>query len=301
MNESLRAKSIPGVAVVDEGPGGLEVLTVTASVAEARIFLHGAQLTHWQPRGSEPVIFTSQQSAYRLGTAIRGGIPVCLPWFGPRDEAPAHGFLRNRLWELEALEQAGDGDVQARFIARADDATLAIWPHEFAARLTYTIGATLQMDLEMENNSAEGFTFSEALHTYFAVGDARQSRVEGLDGALYRDFPDRSQLSTQQGPIVFSEEIDRVYVNTGATCVLVDPLLDRCIAVEKSGSNSTVVWNPWTAKAAAMADLGDDEWPGMVCIETANAFENSITLPPGTSHQMKVRISVTEKTVPVPN
>lgn len=292
MNNDLSSKGIPGVAVFEKGPGGLDVLMITAPAADATIFLHGAQLTHWQPRGTKPVIFLSGKSAYEIGKPIRGGVPVCLPWFGPRDGAPAHGFVRNRVWKVDRVEQGNDGMVSASFITKTDEKTLAIWPYEFVARLTYRIGSTLEMELQIENTSYVEATFTEALHTYFVVGDARQASVEGLDGTMYRDFPDRTKLTTQSGPVVFTEETDRVYVNTKAACVLVDPVLGRRITVDKEGSDSTVVWNPWVAKSAAMADFGDDEWPGMVCIETANAFENSVTLGPSMNHRMTVRISV---------
>lgn len=148
------------------------------------------------------------------------------------------------------------------------------------------------MVLEVENISAAPFTYSEALHTYFVVGDARGSIVSGLENTWYRDFPDRAKLVLQEGAIHFTEETDRVFVNTQATCILTDPVMGRQIIVEKEGSDSTTVWNPWIAKSAAMPDFGDNEWPGMVCIETVNAAENSVTLAAGERHAMLARIRV---------
>jgi glucose-6-phosphate 1-epimerase len=292
MNPELRRHIIPGVAVFADGPGGLTVLEVQTVQAAARIFLHGAQLTHWQPAGAQPVIFLSRESAFTEGKAIRGGVPVCFPWFGPREGQPAHGFVRNKTWSVEALRKLEDGSVRAIFFTASDDTTRTQWPHDFLARLTYNIGTKLTMELEVENTSREPFTFSEALHTYFVVGDARQAFVRGLEGAQYRDFPDRSVLLTQDGPIHFTGEVDRVYVNTRSTCVLHDPVLRRRILVEKDDSDTTTVWNPWTAKAAALADFGNNEWKEMVCIETVNAAENSVTLPGGESHRMTTRISL---------
>lgn len=292
MNPDLRAQEIPGVAAFEDGPGGLIVLRIQSPLAAARIFLHGAQLTDWRPAGSEPVIFTSAESLYQEGKAIRGGVPVCFPWFGPRDGQPAHGFVRNKNWSVESVTRLEDGTVRAVLVTASDESTLACWPHAFVARLAYTVGATLTMELEVENTSHAPFTFSEALHTYFVVGDARQASVTGLESAQYRDFPDRSKLLTQSGPIRFTEETDRVYVNTRATCVLHDPVMGRRIVVEKSGSESTTVWNPWIAKSAALPDFGDDEWLRMVCIETVNAAENSVTLTPGERHRMATLISI---------
>ena len=292
MNPALRSHELPGAAVFVEGPGSLPVLEIKTAAAEARIFLHGAHLTHWQPAGAAPVIFMSAESLYQDGKAIRGGVPVCLPWFGPRDGSAAHGFLRNKSWEIDSVQSLENGAIRATFITASNDDTLAKWPHEFVARLSFTVGATLTMELEMENTSLGAFTFSEALHTYFVVGDARQAVVTGLDGTSYRDFPDRTKLVPQHGDIRFTEEVDRVYVNTKATCALEDPVMHRRIVVEKEGSDSTTVWNPWIAKSAALADFGDDEWQRMVCIETVNTAENSITLAPGARHTMLARVKV---------
>ncbi len=291
MNTELRDKEIPG-ASLEKGPGGLPVLVIATPAAEARIFLHGAQLTHWCPSGAKPVIFMSEKSAYVEGKAIRGGVPVCFPWFGPREGQPAHGFVRNRSWTLSDLSRFENGEVRAVFTTASDAETRAHWAHDYIARLTYIVGPTLTMTLEVENTSPAPFTFSEALHTYLIVGDARQAFVTGLAGVHYRDFPDRSKLLFQHGPIHFTEETDRVYVNTCATCVLEDPVLARRIIVEKTGSETTTVWNPWIAKAATMADFGDYEWPHMVCIETVNSAENSVTLAPAARHAMTAHITV---------
>lgn len=288
---NLNIELVPGTSI-EEGPGGLPVLVVATPAANARIFLHGAQLTHWQPTGAEPVIWMSGKSLYQEGKAIRGGVPVCFPWFGPREGQQAHGFVRNKSWELSELTRYDNGEVRAVFTTTSDAETLTQWAHAFVARLAYTVGPTLKMSLEVENTSDAPFTFSEALHTYFAVGAAQQAFVTGLDGAQYRDYPDRSVLVQQTGPIHFTEETDRVYVNTQTTCVLEDPVMARRIIVEKHGSDTTTVWNPWIAKAKAMADFGDEEWPEMVCIETVNSAENSVTLAPGAKHAMTAHITV---------
>jgi D-hexose-6-phosphate mutarotase len=292
MADELRAADLPEVARIIDGPGGLAVLAIRSSLAAADIFLHGAQLTHWKPAGVEPVIFLSEHSVFEEGKAIRGGVPICFPWFGPRPGDGAHGFVRNQAWELDEVGVDDGGIARVVLGIASTPATLKRWPHSFRARMIYVIGTTLEMTLEVQNTGQESFTYSEALHTYFIVGDSRHARVTGLEETDYRDFPDRTQITRQRGAIEFTAETDRVYVNTRAACVLEDPSLRRRIVVEKSGSDTTTVWNPWIAKSAALADFGDDEWKRMVCIETVNAFENSVTLPPGKVHRMTAKISV---------
>lgn len=296
MAKERGATDLPDVVKMSEGSGGLPVLTVRSAAAEADIYLQGAQLTHWQPRGAKPVIFLSERSLFEDGKPIRGGVPVCFPWFGPKPGESAHGFARNHAWQLEevALE---DEIVQVTLSLESTPEMLARWPHPFQARLIYRVGGTLEMTLEVRNAGGVPMTFSEALHTYFVVGDAAKTRVTGLEGAEYRDFPDRTQLTRQEGPIEFTEETDRVYVNTRSTCVLEDPTMQRRIVVEKSGSETTTVWNPWIAKSAALPDFGDDEWKRMVCIETVNALENSVTLEPGGVHRMTAKIVVEPVTI----
>ncbi len=293
---ALRSLEIPAIARFEAGAGGLPRLTVTSALAEAHVCLHGAHVTHFQPHGHAPVLFLSGRSSFAAGQPIRGGVPICFPWFGPRaghPEAPAHGFARTMPWEVESLSVDGDQTVLAVLRLTANDAIRAHWPHDFILRHHIVIGQRLAMILEVENISREPFTYEAALHTYLAVADARTATVTGLENAAYRDKTDGLQMKTQPAePLRFTGETDRVFENTRTTCALHDPSGGRHITVEKSGSATTVVWNPWIEKAAAMRDFGDDEWPRMACIETANAGANALTLAPGAKHSMRAVISV---------
>lgn len=291
---SAALPDLPEAAKIVEGAGGLPVLAIRSECAEANIFLHGAQLTHWKPAGIDPVIFLSEKSGYGEGKAIRGGVPICFPWFGPREGESAHGFVRNQTWELTEVTAQSNGAIRVVLSTASTPESLKRWAYTFRARMIYVVGKTLEISLEVENPGTERFTYSEALHTYFVVGDVHRTRVAGLDGTDYRDFPDRTKITRQEGDIEFTCETDRVYINTSATCVLEDLSMSRRIIVEKSGSDSTTVWNPWIAKSAALPDFGDDEWKRMVCIETVNAFENSVNLEPGNTHRMTAKISVTD-------
>ncbi len=282
--------SIPGIASFRECSDGLIRLRITTALAEAELSLDGAHLTHFQPAGAAPVLFLSRASHFAPGRPIRGGVPICSPWFGPRagqPEAPAHGFARIIRWDVDSLTADESGLVTAVLSLTSDEATRPLWPHEFTARLRVEIARHFTMRLDVENTGDTPFQFEEALHTYFTVSDVREISVTGLEGAGYLDKTDglrSKQLGSE--PLRIVSETDRVFPAADATCVIHDPGLKRRIIIEKSGSQTTVVWNPWIAKAAAMPDFGDDEWPRMLCIETANAAENAVTLASGATHRM---------------
>ncbi len=296
VSADLRRLEIPGVAVFENGSGDLPRLAVRSSLAEAHIYLHGAHVSHFQPHGAAPVLFMSRESNFAEDRPIRGGVPVIFPWFGPRagrPEAPAHGFARTAEWQVESLAIDGDDVVTAVLQLEATGATRELWPHDFTLRYRVAIGRTLTMTLEVDNTGAEPFAFENALHTYFVVGDVRETATTGLEGADYLDKTDGMQRKKQgQEPIRITQETDRIFENNRKTCAIDDTKGKRRVTVEKSGSQTTVVWNPWVAKAAALADFGDDEWPQMLCIETANAGANGITLDPGQSHVMRAVVSV---------
>ena len=289
----LRHFETTGVTFHDT-PGGLVRISIATPLATAEVYLQGAHIARYQPADAAPVLFLSEKTHLAPGKAIRGGVPIIFPWFGARaghPESPAHGFARTMEWELESLVRLDNDDIHLVLRLSSNAATLAQWPHEFTIRHRITIGAKLHMALEVENRSDATFTFEEALHTYLAVGDVRSASVTGLENTSFLDKVDSGQRK-QEGiePIRFAGETDRVYLDTTTTCIFEDPTLARRIAVEKSGSATTVVWNPWIAKAKDMADFGDDEWPAMLCIETTNADTNRITLPPSSTHTMTAAV-----------
>jgi len=287
---------IPEAVVFEEGPGGLERVQVrSADGAEATIYLLGAHVAHWRPAGAEPVLWVSEHSAYAVGRAIRGGVPVCHPWFGNQADDPGamlHGFVRIIPWLVESAERNEDGTVTVGFWIKFDRGS-AGWPGFFEVRHRVTVGPALTMELTTRNCGREDLTITEALHSYFRVSDVRNVSVGGLAGCTYFDKVAGGANRVQgDGALSFAGETDNVYLDARSACVLDDPGMGRRVYVAKRGSGSTVVWNPWTDKARSMADFGDDEWPGMVCIETANALANAVTIPPGASHTMAARLSL---------
>ena len=280
----------------EDTPGGLVRAVISTPEADADIYLQGAHVAHWTPRGQKPVLFVSSKSLYAPGKAIRGGVPIIFPWFGNREggkPGPAHGFARAMLWTVAGSRQYADGKVEITLALNPNDATGAYGFDHFALRFRVTVGATLAMELETRNQAAEPLTYEEALHSYFAIADIHHASVTGLEGTTLIDKTDQFLRKVQPAePVRATKETDQVHLNTIATCVVEDPVWKRRIVVEKTGSNSTVVWNPWIAKTAGMADMGPDEWQGMICVETANAADNAITLQAGESHTLTTSIRV---------
>ena len=287
---------LPDEVRVEAGRGGLRRLVIGTAQADAEIYLQGAHVTHFQPRGGKPVLFMSAKSWFEPGKPIRGGVPICFPWFGPRQDGKpgaAHGFARLLEWELTAAEQAGNGAVEIGLRLVSNDATRKEWDGEFEAEYRVTVGPALGLRLRVRNTSRQPMRIAEALHTSLAVDDVRQVSIEGLAGTAYSDRVGTPHEETEgAAPIRITAETDRIYRNTHAMCVVRDPGWNRRLVVEKTGSDATVVWNPWIAKAKAMPDFGDDEWPSMLCIETCNVREHAVTVAPGQSHGMGAVIRV---------
>lgn len=283
------------VRVVDQ-PHGLPLLRVSTATATADIFFHGAHIAQWKPVHAEQVLWLSGQSAFQSGKAIRGGVPICFPWFGAASTdptAPAHGFARLIDWALTEATEAPDGNVVLTFVCDVDEETSRTWPHRCRATYSLSVGSTLAMALQVENRSDVPLTFEAALHTYFAVSDVRQIAISGLEHTDYLDKVEGFARKRQAGePIRFNGEVDRVYLDTTATCVIADPGWSRQIHISKSGSQSTVVWNPGADRARAMPDVGTDEWPHMVCVETANVRDAAVRLKPAASHTMRAELAV---------
>jgi glucose-6-phosphate 1-epimerase len=275
---------------------GLVTVHIENPHASAKIALQGAHVMEWQPHHSEePVLWLSDQARFVRGRSIRGGVPVCWPWFGAHatDESLCpHGFARVAQWKI--VDTVIDPDGATRIIMQLIETQQLgkQWPHHCEVTLTVIVGSALRMQLTTTNTGTAPFVLGEALHTYFHVSDIEVIKISGLDNTQYQDKVEGYAVKQQQGDIRFTEETDRVYINTESTCVIEDPGLRRRITVQKSGSKSTVVWNPWGQKAAEIGDLGSHSgWRHMVCVESANATDNVVTVAPGEVHTLEVEYS----------
>jgi D-hexose-6-phosphate mutarotase len=271
------------------------MIDIHNSLASATVSLQGAQLIDWTPVDADPVIWLSDKAHYSPGKSIRGGVPVCWPWFGDHAEnplMPAHGFARQLPWELNAVSVRDDGATCLLFILEPSNESELLWPHAFELRLLIVIGESLEMSLESINRGSQVMTITEALHTYFQVSDVRHVSVTGLDHVHFLDKPDAYKEKIQSGEITVTTEIDRIYLDTTADCIIEDPGLNRKIIIAKSGSQSTVVWNPWIDKSVQMGDMDAQAYLHMLCIESANAATNRIHLQAGDSHALKVNYRI---------
>lgn len=278
---------------IDELAPGYPVLSITRADSKASLALHGAHLISWQPTGNQPVLYTSPEAIYREGKAIRGGIPICWPWFNahPLDETkPSHGFARNRFWELtEVREEAEATRIELAFAQVAE--TQDLFAHQYELSYTVRIGTALRVSLRARNHGDQSMVVGGALHTYLAVGDLAECAITGLDGVDYLDCVGTRVVRRQEGAIHFGGEVDRIY-QAAPPVRLLDRSWNRNLLIESEGSRSTVVWNPFFAKAAALGDLPDDAYRDFACIETANAGDDLVALEPGHSHSLEAQIAV---------
>jgi D-hexose-6-phosphate mutarotase len=292
--------SLPPSVRIVPGGGGLPVARVRGRAGDAEIYLQGAQVTAWAPTGARSALWMSSLSRYTPGAALRGGVPICFPWFGPHASdrtAPAHGFARRVDWQLVRAHEDGDDVVLAFRLTDTEVTRSSAWPHRFEAVYTVTVGSRLTLSLQVTNRDCGPVVFEEALHTYLRVPDIRATSITGLESAAFEDrVLDRGVLPGETGPLQFGAETDRIYPGTTAS-VTVDGGAGP-ITMAKDGSDATVVWNPWSVKAAAMADFGQDEWTGMVCVEACNVREGSVHLSPGASHTMTAVFALGDRLAP---
>ena len=294
ITELNRVFEIPRFARVVAGNGGLPKVSITSPEATGEMYLHGAHVTSWRPAGAEEVLYVSPNSRWEDGRTIRGGVPICFPWFGDKSDdptAPAHGFVRTKAWQLLSIEQNSEG-VAVIMVTESDAGTKRLWPADFRLVHRATFGSELILELVLTNTGTTPLRFEEALHSYYRVGDVTKARLRGLDSVHYLDKTDSNHEKAQQGDIVIAEETDRIYLNTKHALELDDPVLSRQTRITKENSLTTVVWNPWVQKVRAISDLGEGEWARMVCVETSNVSSFAVDLAPGQEHRMKATVRV---------
>jgi len=267
------------------GKGGIPLVEIKNKLANATISLQGAHLLSWIPASENEVIWVSDDATYVSGKSIRGGIPVCWPWFGAHEthsSYPSHGFARTSNWQVTDTQQLITGATRITFkldTRDLDEATQRMWPMATVVEYAVTIAKSLTIELTTYNNSGQTMTIGQALHTYFSVGDVTNTTVYGLEDKVYLDKTDGFERKIQSGPVVIGEEVDRVYLQTDEDIIIDNKI--RKIVIKKQGSQSTVVWNPWKDIAEKMGDLGREGYLKMLCVESANAQDDTVSINAG--------------------
>lgn len=291
---TLAAHAIPARLAFETSPLGGTIARISHHNAQALVALHGAQVLNWVIDG-QGLLWLSPVARIRAGKGIRGGIPVCWPWFADHSSdpnKPAHGFVRHREWQVIGSQATTDA-VSITLATSVTDAEQALWPHRAELRLTVSLGAALSLQLETHNTGSAPFPLTEALHTYFRVSDIANINVTGLEGCTYLDKLEGFARKTQAGPITIPAEVDRIYLGDASRIGLHDHGFARLVHIASTGSRSAVVWNPWTEKTARLGDMGSpDAFRQMLCVETANAGNDIVTLAPGATHTLGVTYSV---------
>ncbi len=278
--------NLPDSIRLSESSPSYPIFEIDHPICSARVALHGAQVISWRPADEDEVLYLSPDAVFEEGKAIRGGLPICWPWFNAHPtnpEMPSHGIARIRFWNFISASESDEG-VTLQF-----EMVDGIW----SAVVTFKIGEALEVILETRNPNEIPIVVSGAIHPYFAVSDIEQVRVVNLDGADYLDTVGTPTQRKQKGALNFSGEVDSIY-DSSSNVLLVDDLSGRTLLIEKTGSPSTVVWNPWIEKSAALKDLPDDGYQKFCCIEAAIANDKAVIVMPGSIYVLSMRISVEE-------
>jgi glucose-6-phosphate 1-epimerase len=286
--KSLQQFEIPNHVRLASGNGGLNKIIATSNTSTAEIYLHGAHITGFQKNGEPSLLFVSAKSNFAPDKPIRGGVPVCFPWFGPREGDVMHGFARITEWELAKTSAGPDGTVTLKF-SLPEIPERAAWKN-LRTEFVVTVSDKLTMELIATNNSSTAMEIENCLHTYFHVGDIGGVTIRGLKGARFLDKTDKGaeKLESHEALPILAET-NRVYHDTPGAMEIVDTKFRRTIRIGKSGSQDTVVWNPWTTQL--MADFDPAEHKHMVCVESGNVGRNKILLSPGKASALRVELS----------
>lgn len=284
--------------VFTQGQGNLPLIQVQNTHARAVISLYAAHILSYQPTHAHTdLLFVSEKAHYQMGKSIRGGIPLCWPWFGahPNDKTlPNHGFARTQLWQVLSTQVLDNGATLIRLGLAANTDTKKFWPYEFKLQLDIIVGDTLKLTLITYNKDQQDFTITQALHSYFTVGEIEQVEVLGFANSVYADKIEQYALKTQMAnALTINSEVDRVYKTSPNPILIQDKTLNRCIIINSQGSHSTVIWNPWSEVSAAMADLTKQDYLHFICVETANALEDVITIKSNEHYSLSVEYAIT--------
>ncbi|WP_076409386.1 D-hexose-6-phosphate mutarotase [Shewanella sp. UCD-KL12] len=278
-----------GSVTTKKHANGLEYVDVNTPLCKARIFLQGAQIDFFQPTDKAPLLWVSSADDYQPGAGIRGGIPVCWPWFGMSDtpDWPQHGFARTRLWALESVQMKNQA-VELKLTLNISEEDKLYWPHDTRVEMLFTLTDTLTVSLKNTNLASYPVSLTQALHTYFPISDISQLKATGFEGSQYIEFGE-GPFKQNGDHVLFDKETDRVYTQLSDMQELHTP--DGIISVSRENSHSAVLWNPWIEKSQRLSRFNSDDYQSMVCLEAANVLEDKLTLAPDETHVLTTKIA----------
>jgi len=297
LDEQFSIEGEVGFAELEED---LVFITVSNKYADADICLYGAHITSFRPHKSMDLLWMSPESSFEVGKAIRGGIPVCFPWFGPHKtdpDKPQHGFARLMYWDVAATSTNAAGETIVKLELNSSEETKAYWPHDFCAEMIIVVGKTLVETLKVTNTSSELFDYTCALHSFFSLSAIESISIEGLKGLTYYNQNTGENGIQEEEILEIQEPVTRHYLNTETPVVIADSAFRRRIKVDKKGSKVTTVWNPGAETCAKIVDLPDDAYETFVCVEATNAFDYPVHLAPGESFETSAIIGIDDAPV----
>lgn len=296
LNSLTKKFAIEDQLSFSEGDNGFIMIEINNKFASAKISTYGSQILSFKPHDeAEDLLYLSEQAVYKDGEAIRGGTPLCWPWFGDDTSGlglPSHGFARNQPWQVVETKALTDGSTSVTLLLSDTDESRSVWPYQFDLYIDFIIGKKLTLNSTTRNNGNKAFSFTQALHTYFNISDIENVYVTGLSSKYYLDKLDGFKLKIQEGNIVIDKEVDRIYQAAPYMVHLVDSGFKRKVAISSSGGHTTVVWNPWAENVVKIKDLGETSYRKFICVETVNAADDNVVLNPNEQHTLSAVYSI---------
>lgn len=288
-----RSKKLSHSVTLQADQNGYEFIVLNHEKFDAAFTLHGGHLIHFQVKQQAPLIYLSKTALFDDTKAIRGGVPICWPWFGAAaadlgENLPSHGFARTSKWQVSAINESAQG-VDIEFSLACNEKTKALWPYDFSLTLKAALSDHVELSLVTENTGTQSFTYRSALHTYLNIAGTEGCSITGL-ATRYQDSLDAGALKENDQALTITGPIDSIYEANDAIILVDDVQQQRTISVQNNGNDSVVVWNPWIAGAKAFADMPDDGYQTMLCVESAITNKTGMVVEPGQSHTLKTVI-----------
>lgn len=285
--------------------GELDAIKIEHPLFNATLLLQGAQLIEFSPKSNRDcnTLWLSPSAQYKKGQPVRGGIPICWPWFGNVDKNPnaiqdqlksttansAHGFARSLPWEVKRINEDCHY-IEVTLFLSSNSETKAIWPFDFVLEAKFTFSEKMELLLTTSNTGSDSFNISQALHSYFPTKDITHSYIHDTHNLKYIDALDHWKQKQQMGKVHFNTETDRLYLFDKENHSLRLETPDQSLLINSKNSQSAVIWNPWIEKSKRLSQFSPLDFQSMLCIETANVLSDSRKIMAGGQSTISVEL-----------